>query len=492
MPQLAPSLPHAPAPRALPAMLAFGRQDEAVARPIVVLIPLLIVFYALLLLPPETEFSLFGVRFYGYRLGVIFGMIPALWMTIKDARGFLNRVDLGIALMSFWIALSFMAAYGLGLGFVRAFGIVIDTGGAYFVARASIVTPNDLRRFLILILPGLVLAGAMMAIESISGRLLVRPFATSLFGQMSRYSGGEAVGSLVLKSEFRAGFLRSYGPFDHPILGGAIMTGFMPLYVYSGLRKPAVVLGVLAAICGLFSLSSAAFLGVILMLGAIAISAALPYIPRLTWWTVIAMIGALLLALHLSSTNGIVQLLSRLTFSPETAYYRIEIWRYGMLNIEKHPLFGIGYAQWERASWMIMESIDAHFLYMGMRYGLIVPILLLAGIFFGMARIGRLMNDLDPLNRKLLLGLNISVFVYVIIGQTVTYFSAGGVVFMSFVGFLASLASWSELRVRANRQIQMMWRRQQLYQANPPAGRGRPQAEPGPEAFARRKPSQTI
>ncbi len=460
MPDFAPSLPAAPLRLRRP-------QASIVPRPIVVLIPLLIVFYAFLFLPPETEFSLFGVRLYGYRLGVIVGSIPALWMTIKDSRGFLNRIDIGIALMSFWIVLSFMSHYGLQQGLIRGLGVAIDTGLAYFVARASIVTPNDLRRFLILILPGLMFAAVVMAAESISGRLLLRPLATSIFGNMSSYYGGEVIGQIQLRSELRLGLLRAYGPFDHPILGGTIMTGLLPLYYYSGLRGWPLVLGVVVSLCGLFSLSSAAFLAVTLMIAAIGINRVLPYIPKLSWWTVIAVLTMILTVLHLASTNGLVPVLARMTLSPQTAYYRILIWRYGTASIEKHPLFGVGYGQWERLDWMT-ESIDAHFLALGIVYGIAVPLALLAAIIFGMIKVGRLMNLVEPQSRKMLVGINMAVFVYLVVGQTVTFYSAGSVVFMTYLGFLASMASWAEYRVKADRQMAMMLRRKALHESRQP------------------------
>jgi O-antigen ligase len=302
-----------------------------------------------------------------------------------------------------------------------------------------------------------------MAAESLSGHLLLRPLATDLFGTMTKYYGGETVGVFQLKEEFRLGLVRAYGPFDHPILGGTIMTGFLPLYYYSGLRGWPLVLGMGAALCGLFSLSSAAFLGVFLMIAAIAINYALPYIPKLTWWMIITMSAMVLTALHFISTNGIVQVISRLTLTPGTAFYRIYIWRYGIANVEKYPIFGIGYSQWERPAWMISDSIDAHFLALAVTYGLLVPVLLLAGIGFGMIRIGRIMNAFDVRNRNMLLGLNIAVFVYVIVGQTVAFFSTGVVVFMVMVGFMASMASWAEYQYKTDRQKALMRSRAMLY-----------------------------
>jgi hypothetical protein len=40
-----------------------------------------------------------------------------------------------------------------------------------------------------------------------------------------------------------------------------------------------------------------------------------------------------------------------LTFSVETGYARIMIWNWGIAEVMRHPVFGIGLAEWERPLW---------------------------------------------------------------------------------------------------------------------------------------------
>lgn len=447
------------------------------SRPISTLLPLLIVFYSFLLLPPETEFMLFGVRLFGYRLAVLLMSPAALWIMIRDSKGGVNTIDIGIGFLSFWMLLSFVVIYGLEQGLVRGLGTVIDCGLCYLVARASISTPDELRRFLILIVPGLLFAGGLLLLESAAGQYIYRPLAAKIFGSVTLFKAGEEVtSSLQFDAQYRLGMLRAMGPFDHPILAGTIMLGFLPLFYFSGLRGRPYLMGLLMALTGLLSLSSAAILGFLFAAGAIAIYHAKPYIPKLSWWTVTALFVMLLVVAHVGSKNGIISVITRLSLSPETGNYRQLIWQFGVMNVEKNPWFGIGYNNWERVSWMYAETIDAHFLLLAIRYGIAVPVVLLAGIFFGVGRLGVLINKLPLREQPIMIGINIAIMMFVMVGQTVTYFGASQLVFMSFLGSLAAMVSWAERTVKADRQWSLVQARHQIYRSQLALAQGAVQA----------------
>lgn len=453
-------------PASLPLIAGLVRPAEN--RSLFTLAPLLLVFYSFLLLPPELEYVIFGVRLNSYRMTVLVMTVPALWMTLRSTKGVPNPIDLSVIIMSFWIMLSFMTIYGFESGLVRGMGIVIDTGVFYFIARASIKSPGELRRFLILVLPGLIFAGGLLVLESFSGKLLYRPLAASVFGNMAKFAGGEETGSLVLEAEYRLGLLRAYGPFMHPILAGAVMIGFLPLYYFSGLRGWPYILGVGVALTGFFSLSSAAFLALMLGIGAIVIYHLKPYFPKISWWVIVALLTLVGSAVHVVSQNGIIPVIARLTLTPATADYRRLIWEYGSANVAQNPWFGIGYRQWERLSWMTGDSVDAHFLLLAMRHGLLVPVILLAGMFYGMIRLGLILPNLNPADRMFMIGVNITLIVWLIVGQTVNYFGSTGLVFMAMVAFLAGMLDWSTQQMKQQHQIRLMINRQRLFAAAAP------------------------
>ena len=90
---------------------------------------------------------------------------------------------------------------------------------------------------------------------------------------------------------------------------------------------------------------------------------------ELLTWKLAAFMGALaLLIVHFASQSGLIYILIRMTFDPQTGYYRLLIWRFGLESIRENPLFGIGYAAYERYEWM-SASVDAHWLLLGVRHG---------------------------------------------------------------------------------------------------------------------------
>jgi O-antigen ligase len=227
-----------------------------------------------------------------------------------------------------------------------------------------------------------------------------------------------------------------------------MMIGFLPLYYFSGLRSWPFIAGVLIALTGFFSLSSAAFLALILAFGLIAIYHLKAYIPKVSWWTISGLLILLVWTLHMVSQSGIIWVIARLTLTPNTALYRILIWEKGSVSVAKHPWFGIGYRQWERPAWM-GESVDAHFLLLAMRHGLVVPIVLMAAIIYGIIRLGTVIPYLQPKDRTFCIGINICVIIFLVVGQTVNYFGSANLVWMAVIAFLASTVSWGDAQMQA-------------------------------------------
>jgi len=412
------------------------------------LIPLLLVFYSFFVLPPEVEITIFGVNLTSYRIALLLVSAPTAWMSMRSAAGRVQVMDVAIAIIGFWTMLSFTVNYGFEVGMVRGAGITIDTVLPYFVARTCIKSLDDLRYFLLLCLPGLAFAGVILTLESLSGRLILRPAFAAMFGTMDAFAGGEASGTLSLSNEYRLGLLRAFGPFPHPILAGIMMIGFLPLYYFSGLRSWPFIGGVVIALTGFFSLSSAAFLALILAFAVIAIYHVKAYIPKITWWTISGLMLLLLWVLHIVSKGGIISVIARLTLTPHTAHYRVTIWEFGSISVAKHPWFGIGYQQWDRLSWM-GESVDAHFLLLAMRHGLVVPVVLMAGVIYGLIRLGTIIPYLSPKDRAFGIGINVCVIIFVVVGITVNYFASSYLVFMVVIAFLASAVSWGDKQIQA-------------------------------------------
>lgn len=426
-------------------------------------LPLASLFYSFLIFSPEVAINLVGINLPAYRITLFLLAIPSVVILSKRTGGRPNFIDIAVGLASFWILVSFVVTYGSQEGLVRGGGIVVDTALSYLVGRASIARLNDVRMLLMVLLPGLMFAGFFLVMESLSGSLLLRPTFASLFGTVSSSvtDGGTAT---RLVTETRLGLLRAYGPFAHPILAGVFMISFLPLFYFSGLRSWPFYAGLAVALTGFFSLSSATFLCLMVAIGAISIDHFKQYFPKLTWWTITSMMSVAVFVAHFASQNGIVSVLSRLTLTPHTAQYRVLIWEYGLQTIELHPWFGIGYRSWERLWWM-HDSVDAHFLLLGMRHGVLVPVLLVLAIVYGVIRLGFLAPRLKRADRNLLIGVNVSIILLFLVGQTVAFFGSGTIGFMAFLAILAGVLGSAQTQVKKDRMIaQLIARRAQSMQ----------------------------
>jgi O-antigen ligase len=61
---------------------------------------------------------------------------------------------------------------------------------------------------------------------------------------------------------------------------------------------------------------------------------------------------------------------SYLAFDPGTAYWRVLIAKYGLEEVWRHPVFGLGQKDWVRPSWMHDPTVDNFWLLQGMRHGI--------------------------------------------------------------------------------------------------------------------------
>lgn len=402
------------------------------------ILPITLLAYSFLLLPPEVRVAVGGLNLYSYRLALIV-LLPIVIFRYLRGETRVSVADGLIGLGSAWMVLSFVVLFGLVEGIVRGGALVLDFAGAYFVARISIASTTDFQRSLILIVPGALFAGIMMAAESISHRLLVRPFWRDIFGALPRYIQGEVVGELEYQFEMRLGLLRAFSTFSHPILGGGLLASLLPLYLFSSLRGWPKFTGILAAAAGFFSVSSAAILSLAVIIALSIVDFAKRWAPQIRWHHIASLGAIMLLAAQIASANGIVTVISRFTINPATAYIRQMQWLYGIEAIKSRPIFGFGYDSIPAASWMT-TSIDAHFLAMGIRHGALVPILLFVTIGWIMIKLG-IRASREPSNRDLMVGMNFAIFTLLIISMTVTYFGEANIWFMMVIGMGASLLS---------------------------------------------------
>jgi hypothetical protein len=409
-----------------------GSHTVAVGEVRVALWPILIVLYATLL-PREIRFTAGGLTFFADRIGLII-VLPYVLKKVLDGTIRLVLPDFLMLFSILWILTSMSVHYGVVAGLQRGGSLALDSTVGYFLARISFRSLRDIRRALVYFAPGLFVAAAAMAVESITHHPFVLPVARSIFGPLPFYISGEATGVRNAVPEVRLGLLRAQGPFSHPILAGLYLTAFLPIYARSGLRGWPTVAGTVAALCSVFAVSSAALLGLILVVALLAFDTLQRYFRDFGWKqliTILAIIGG---AAQLFTSNGIVGVLTRLALDPATAYYRRLTWQFASVSVGENPMFGIGFAGYARPAWMISESIDAHWLLLAVRFGLPDALAVFAATVIAIIAVGQASIAAPPVDRRFIRGIGIALVVMTTMMFTVTLWGAAQILFTILLG----------------------------------------------------------
>lgn len=410
------------------AIAPVARSDR---RTTAMLLPLIFVTY-LTFLPPQVALSVGGVVLPFYRIGLI-AITPLLvlgWM----------RTDTKVSTFD-WLMLSAVAyifvslsnTEGLQRAVLNGGSTALDVSIAYFLARYSIKTRDDIRLFLILVAPGFFVAAAFVAAEMVAGRYLIQPFAAQMFGQASE---GAALENLASP---RFGLLRGTGTFPHPILAGLHLASLLSLYALTQLRGWPRVAGLGASLAAITSLSSAAIIMLAAQVGALVYNRAGAIFPQLSWRLALLVLVVFVIALEFSSQRGSVRTLMTLTaLDPWTAYFRTLIWDYGVLNVQAHPWFGIGFAEWERPAWM-PPSIDNQWLVLAVQYGLPEAVLRFIIPFAAAVVLFYQSSTLSLREQSMARGVAFSVLFFTILGFSVAFWNNTQAWFNILTGIAVSL-----------------------------------------------------
>jgi len=388
----------------------------------------------LLFIPEQLHVRIGGLYFPPYR----FLLIPAaLYLFAGGLRGHLKFVwpDYFVIFAAAWIWLaSYMTSGSLASGAIQGGAHTVDIALAYFLARLTIQTPRDLRIFLILIAPGVALMGALVMQESVTHVRFLQPLASELTGAPN-----------PLRDDIRLGLMRGAAAFPHPILAGIFLASFLPLYLMAGLRGWPKIVGILAALGGAFSMSSAALLG--LLVGGLLYlyDWTTMRIGNFNWRLFLFLAAVTYLTVELLSNSSFYDLLIRYaSLNNASAYNRVLIWQYGTENIARNPWFGIGYADWDRPSWMHSDSFDHFWLIMALRFGMPASFSLIVVTLAGVILLAIRSQKLPPLDAQLYRGVSISLAVFALGVISVSLWLSALVWFCMLLGIAVSLGASSD------------------------------------------------
>ena len=395
----------------------------------------LIVLPLCFLIPVDFSFYIQDLRLDAYRLALFAFLIPALTRVASDRAISLNFFDFGVLAYATWIVLALIHHMGFAQGLESGGIIALETISPYLIARAYLTDLDRIQRFLrFLIFLSLVVA-SIMTIEMIVGKNLVRILSSTLMGG----------GSPVLEIG-RFGLVRARGPFTHPIHAGIMAGGLLAVHWLTNPRNfrrwlIAIIMGV-----GVFaSVSSGPFIMFLSQLGLLIYNKICDQLLLPKRWLLLVGAGlALFVALQVGSNRGAVLfLIQNLAFNAWTGFYRTLQWDYGSAEVLRNPLWGIGFGDWLRPSWMRMNtSIDAYWLATAMRYGLPSLLFLVSSIILIWRSVAaHLGNHTDLRLQKISLAWLIVFFAWCFVGFTVHFWAHAYVFFFLLLGIGAAIGN---------------------------------------------------
>ncbi|WP_340109600.1 O-antigen ligase family protein [Pikeienuella sp. HZG-20] len=291
---------------------------------------------------------------------------------LSGAYGRLRLSDILTFLFFIWFTISMIVNnFNQALTFVGLHATLLF--GGYLVGRASIRSLADFQAFVRFYVLTIVLMLPFAVYESITSQFVIAEFIRSL--------GLQSFADV--NYERRLGLDRAQVVFTHPIHFGLYCSLGFALYFVTfrrsiSLLRRALVSG-LVAFTAFFSVSSGAVLALVIQMALIGYDHMFRNMKN-KWLRLIGCGVALYVILDLLSDRpAYLAIITRVSLNVGTAYYRQNLLEYGLAQIARTPIFGVGYNRWELPHWM-SDSIDNFWLMTALVYG-VPAFVFFAGLF---------------------------------------------------------------------------------------------------------------
>lgn len=392
-------------------------------------LPLLVYMFILSTLLP-FHFSVGPLVIHSYRIALLIAFFPCFFLWLQGRAGKIRLPDVLLMGFAVWGSLALINAHGLEAAIQPSGVLLVETVGAYLLARVYVRTAADFARVVQLLLWVVIILFPFALIESLTSQKLIldflRPFANVHAGNY-----GEA----------RWGLTRAQVVFQHPIHFGVFCASLFGLVYYLDIARGRALLRRafhLAAVVGgtFLSLSSGPLTALIAQAALMGWDFGTRRLPRrwsiLGWLAVAAYVTVDLI----SNRDPVRVFITYAALSAHSAYARIHIWTWGSAEVLRNPFFGIGYGDWERAAWM-SASVDMFWLATAMTFGLPAFLLLAGATLSIMRQLGRL-KLVDEEARACRTGLLITLGGLIIAGTGVHYWN----IIYPFFMFLLGSGMW--------------------------------------------------
>ena len=365
-----------------------------------------------------------------HRVFLLLVSVPLALRLLTGQAGPLVLPDYLMIFSTVWASLALAVSEGTGVAAgsnpIEAIGIHwIEFLGAYLVGRVAVRSAAGFASFVKAYFLLILILLPFAAIEA----LTFRPLFLDLFPNSISPNAMTA----------RWGMRRAQVAFSHPILFGVFTSTAFGLFWY--VLRPNIVraTGVMAAIAAtVFSLSSGALISLTMQSMFIAWEFVTQ---RISWrWRLFLGLFALFyVAIDLLSNRTPFHVLATYAaFNTGSGYARILIWQWGVENVAKNPIFGLGLdvANWERPYWK-SSSADNFWLVIAMQFGLPTVIAFATAVLLILRGAARATLS-DPLARRCQAGFLTTLGGLVIAGGTVHYWHS----IMAFSMFFFGAGVW--------------------------------------------------
>ncbi len=362
--------PHSPVPlresrhRAARGQESLAQHRKAMPWPLVLFI---------ILVPLPVSFTLGSTVLPPYRIFLTVMFLPCLLRWLGGKAGPVRVSDIALLLYCCWAALSLLVVNGPG-AFIRPAGLIlVETMGAYLLARCYIRDADDFLQVVRMLFICVVCILPLALIEAFTGRNITREL----------FSWGFPTYSNVYMPP-RLGLRRVQAGFNHPIhfgvfVGGLLACTHLALGYGQTFARRWFRSGIVLFTAGL-CLSSGPLTGIVGQIMLMGWNHVLRSF-RLRW----GLLAGIILSMYLfiiifANRSPSAIFISYFAFDESSAWIRLLTWQYGTQSILDHPLFGVGYGPWNHPGWLT-PSVDMYWIIDSLRFGIPAGLFLMTAFF---------------------------------------------------------------------------------------------------------------
>jgi O-antigen ligase len=371
-----------------------------------------------------------SLRLSVYRMVLVVMIVPCLVKLMRGAAGRVKLADISIIVYCLWGAICLSVIHGTSTALQGGGIIFVESVGAYLMGRCFIRNSDDFRNMIWLIFAIILFMLPFGIIETITGQKPLLKLYALVMPTIEAFN-----------MDRRWGLWRVQGPFEHPILFGVCCGSILAL--------THMVLGYQQSFFRRWFKSALVAATAFLALSSGPITALIAQVLLMTWnrvlspikerWTLLwALVIFMNVAVFFYSGESVARFFVSHAplFDSFSAYYRLLIWEHGSATVLNHPIFGIGYNEYERPEWMV-PSVDMFWLIHGIMFGLPGAILMALTFVSAVTSVSR-QSIVVPKIREYRTAYLISMAGFFCVGWTVHFWNGTYVLFL----FLLAAGMW--------------------------------------------------